>query len=87
MYTRHRKFREQIDRLAKVQMCHVCLDSYVGIQVHNTSIGPMCVQCLREGSNHIFSATNHMDPGTQPHILEYLTQVEEMLIACASPIL
>ena len=28
-----------------------------------------------------------MDPGTQPHVLEYLTQFEEMLIAPASPIL
>ena len=28
-----------------------------------------------------------MDLGTQPHVLEDLTQVEEMLIACASPIL
>ena len=24
MYTRHRKFCEQIDQLAEVQMCHVC---------------------------------------------------------------
>ena len=87
MYTRHRKFPEQIDQLAEVQMCHVCLESYAGLQVRNTSIGPMCVQCLREGSNHIFLATNHMDPGTQPHILEDLTQVEEMLIAHESPIL
>ena len=28
-----------------------------------------------------------MDPGTQPHVLEDLTQVEEMLIARVSPIL
>ena len=28
-----------------------------------------------------------MDPGTQPHVLEDLTQVEEMLIARPSPIL
>ena len=87
MYTRHRKFRERIDRLVEVQMCHVFLESYAGIQVRNTSTGPMCMRCLREGSNHIFSATNHIDPGTQPHVLEDLTQVEEMLIACASPIL
>ena len=48
IYTRHHKFRERIDRLAKVQMCHVCLESYVGIQVHNTSTCPMCMRCLRE---------------------------------------
>ena len=87
IYTTHRKFRERIDRLPEVQMCHVCLESYAGIQVRNTSTGPMCMRCLREGSNHIFSATNHIDPGTQPHVLEDLTQVEEMLIACASTIL
>ena len=68
-------------------MCHVCLESYAGIQVRNKSTCPMCVQCLQERSNHRFSAMNHMDPGTQPHVLEDLTQVEEMLIARASPIL
>ena len=46
MYTTHRKFRERIDRLAEVQMCHVCLESYAGIQVRNTSTGPMCMRCL-----------------------------------------
>ena len=30
---------------------------------------------------------NHTDPGFQPHVLQDLTQVEEMLIARASPIL
>ena len=43
MYTTHRKFCEQIDRLAEVQMCHVCLESYDGIQVRNTITGPMCM--------------------------------------------
>ena len=46
MYTRHCKFREQIDRLAEVQMCHVCMESYAGIQVRNSSIGPMCMRSL-----------------------------------------
>ena len=87
MYTRHRKFRERIDQLEEVQMCHVFLELYVGIQACNSSKGPMCVQCPREGSNHRFLARNHMDPGTQPNVLEDLTEVEEMLIARASPIL
>ena len=47
----------------------------------------MCIRCRREGTNHIFLARNRMDPGTQPHVLAILTQVEEMLIAHASPIL
>ena len=87
MYTRHRKFHEPIDQFTEVQMCHVCQESYVGVHIRNTSIGPMCLQCLREGSNHRFSVANHMDPGFQPHVLQDLTQVEEMLIARASPIL
>ncbi len=53
----------------------------------NTNTGPMCMRCRREGTNHRFSARNHMDPGTQPYVLAVLTQVEEMLIARASPIL
>ena len=68
-------------------MCHVCHESYVGIQVHNLNTCPMCVRCLRVGTNHRFSAMNHMDPRTQPRVLEDITQVEEMLIAHASPIL
>ena len=47
----------------------------------------MCIRCRREGTNHIFSYGNHMDPGTQPHILGVLTEVEDMLIAHASLIL
>ena len=55
MYTRHHKFCERIDQLAEVQICHVCEESYGGIEVCNSSIGPMCVRCLREGYNHKFS--------------------------------
>ena len=43
MYTRHCKFCERIDRLEEVQMCHVFLESYDGIQVRNTITGPMCM--------------------------------------------
>ena len=52
-----------------------------------TKIGPICTRCKREGNKHIFSSQNHMNPGLQPLILGSLTQVEEMLIARASPIL
>ena len=68
-------------------MCHVYQESYIGIQVRNTNTCPMCVRCLREGTNHRFLAKNHMDQGTQPHVLEFLTQYEDMLIARASRIL
>ena len=56
MYTRHRKFRERIDQLAEFQVCHVCQESYVGIKVHNSSTDLMCMRCLRERSDHRFSA-------------------------------
>ena len=73
MYTRHRKFRERIDQFAEVQMCHVCQESYAGVHIRNTSTGPMCLRCLREGSNHRFSAASHMDPGFQPRLLQDIT--------------
>ena len=47
----------------------------------------MCVRYLREGTNHRMPRRNHMDPGTQPHVLEALTQVEDMLIVRVGPIL
>ena len=68
-------------------MCHFYHESHVGIQVRNTNMGPICVRFLREGTNHRIPGRNHMDPGTQPHVLEVLTQVEDMLIVCVSPIL
>jgi hypothetical protein len=85
MNVAHQKFRYRIDRLAQIQMCHVCDESYVRIQVFN--IGPKCMRCRREGTYHRFSAQNHMDPGSQPRVLEVLTQVKEILIARAIPIL
>ena len=68
-------------------MCHVYHESYVGIQVRNTNKGPMCVRSLRDRTNHRFSAKNHIDQGTQPYVLEFLTQYEDMLIVRASQIL
>ena len=83
----HKKFRERIDKFAHIQMCHVCDESYPGIQVVTTNTGPMCTRCKKEGSRHRFSSQNHMNPGLQPLVLASLTQIEEMLIARASPIL
>ena len=68
-------------------MCHVCHESHDGIQVCIINTGPMCVWCLRERTNHRFSAKNHIDQGTQPYVLEFLTQYEDMLIVRASQIL
>ena len=87
MHIRHRKFHNKIDWLGEVQMCHACQDPYAKIQVFRTNTCQMCMCCTRERTNHKLSAHNHMDPGTKPHVLAVLTQVEEMLIARASPIL
>ena len=83
----HKKFREKIDNLSIAQMCHVCHESYPGIQVLMGSEGPICKRCKQERGSHRFSQWNHMDPGEQPHVLRVLTQVEEMLIARVNPIL
>ena len=53
----------------------------------NTDTGPMCTRCKKEGNRHRFSSGNHMNLGLQPLVLASLTQIEEMLIARASPIL
>ena len=35
--TRHQRFHDRIDQLSKVQMSHLCQESYLVIQVHNTN--------------------------------------------------
>jgi len=44
----HKKFREKIDSLSIVQMCHVCHESYPGIQILRGSEGPICKMCKNE---------------------------------------
>ena len=43
MKIRHRRFHDRIDRLVEVQMCHVCQESYDGIQVFKKNTSPMCI--------------------------------------------
>ena len=57
------------------------------MKVFRTSEGPVCNRCRQEKGNNRFSASYDMDPRPQPKELANLTQVEEMLIACVSPIL
>ena len=48
----------------------------------------MCIRCQRDKTiPKLFSPQNDMDPGAVPRCLEGLTQVEEMLIARACPIM
>ena len=83
----HKNFRSRIDNLHIVQMCHLCKESYPGIEVVRGIEGPICKRCKSERGSHCFSHWNNMDPGEQPHVLKILTQVEEMLIALVNPIL
>ena len=83
----HKIFRERIDKLGYIQMCYVCEDSYVGIQVMTTNTRLMCTRCKSERTHHRFSSQNNMNPGLRTLVLASLTQVEEMLTARASPVL
>ena len=65
----HWKFLDRIDWLVEVQNCNVYGESYIGIHVLNTNIGPMCMRCKRKGSNQIFLSQNHMDLGSQPQVM------------------
>ena len=38
----HKIFRENIDILSVVQMCHICQESYPGIHVLRDPEGPVC---------------------------------------------
>lgn len=58
----HKIFREKIDSLLVVQMCHICQESYLGIQVLRDCKGPVCRQCKNERGSHHFSGYNNMDP-------------------------
>jgi len=59
-----------------VRKSNIDLDSYI------------CLRCSRDKrSPRMFPAHNDMDPGSVPSCLEAMTQIEEMLIAWACPIM
>ena len=87
MIAAHKKFRSRIDNLSIIQMCHLCKESYPGIEVVRGIEGPICKRCKNEKGCNRFSHWNNMYPSEQPRVLGILTQVEEMLIALVSPIL
>ena len=68
-------------------MCHLCKESYPGIEVVRGIEGPICKRCKNEKGCNRFSHWNNMDPREQCHVLRILTQVDEMLIALVNPIL
>ena len=67
--------------------CPVCKEAW---PVSNNKRGAdqTCTRCKRDKSKcRLFSSENDMDPGNVPPELQELTEVEEMLIARAFPIM
>ena len=68
-------------------LCTVCNEQWP-VRTRLDVVPFVCVRCQRD--KHVpkrFSADNDMDPGCVPECLEGMTQVEEMLIARATPIM
>ena len=81
------KFQKQIDKWNHKQ-CIFCLERWPVRMQHDSGCNYTCLRCKRD--KHVpklFSAQNNKDPGPVPPELEGMTQVEEMLIARACPIM
>ena len=69
------------------RQCQVCRETWP-TRVTLTAQPYVCTRCKRDKrAPKLFSAENDMHPGRVPACLENLTQIEEMLIARASPIM
>ncbi len=71
------------------RLCTVCHELWPTCTSLNTNpLHHICTRCLRDKKlPKKFSAANDMDPGQVPPCLTNLTQIEEMLIARACPIM
>ena len=76
-----------MDQLTDMHVCSICKECYPGIVTKKFHEAYTCSRCILESKGHRFSLDNNMDPGKQPSVLAVLTQVEEMLISRANPIL
>ena len=76
-----------MDQLCDMHVCSICKQCYPGIVMKKIHDAYTCSHCILERKGHRFSLENNMDLGIQPPVLAVLTQVEEMLISCANPIL
>ena len=76
-----------MDQLDDLHVCSICNECYPGIATKKFHGAYICSHCILERKGHRFSLENNMDLGIQPHVLAVLTQVEEMLISRANPIL
>ena len=74
----------------KIKQCTVCLEAWpVKSSSHSQKDSEyQCVRCSRDKKHpQIFSKKNYMVPSAVPSQLQGLTQIEEMLIARALPIM
>ena len=83
---KHGKFPKKKQEQQHHMHCNVCMEMWpVRTRLQNPYT---CLRCSRDKNNpKIFSKENDMDPGDLPPCLEGMTEVEEMLIARACPII
>ena len=70
-----------------MHVCLICKECYHSTVTKIFHGAYSCSHCILEQKGHLFSLENNMDLGNQPVVLLVLTQVEEMLISHANPIL
>ena len=69
------------------KLCSICHELWPTL-VSGTEHPYICTRCKKDKNDtKLFSAENDMDPGSVPSCLQNLSQVEEMLIARACPII
>ena len=79
-----KKFHEHVNKWEQ-RMCIVCHEIWPTKPTPDPS---SCTRCKRDKHNpKLFSSENCMDPGRVPPCLQGLSQIEEMLIARANPIM
>lgn len=76
-------------KLWEHRLCTVCHEVWpTRTCLHVSPDTYICTRCKRDTNPvKLLSAANDMDPGPVPPCLQQLSQVEEMLIACACPIM
>ena len=83
----HQWFHKKMDQLTDMHVCSICKECYPGIVTKNFHGSYACSRCILEWKFHCSSLENNMDLGNWPVVLAVLTQVEEMIISRANPIL
>ena len=76
-----------MDQLVDIHICSICKECYPGIAMKKFHGAYTCSRSILERKDHHFSLENNMDTRIQQLILAVLTQVEEILINHANPIL